>query len=91
MDATSARCPLCSGDLFLAKTLTPYEGRRDPYRDYRNDPMFAALVDSIVAMLARADFSPAEVRQAAVVACTEFDARFRAPAPHAAWKPKGTR
>lgn len=52
--------------------------RSDPYADYYNDPMFHALVETFYTGLSLGDFTPAEVRQAAMVACTKFEER-RAP------------
>lgn len=44
----------------------------DPQQAYLRDPAFHMLVDSIHAMLRRADYTPSEVRQAAILACTHL-------------------
>ena len=45
----------------------------DPEQAYLHDPDFNALVKMISAMLHRADFTPSEVRKAAMLACTHFE------------------
>lgn len=46
---------------------------RTPAERYRNDPRYHALVQTIEAMLYRADFSPAEVREAAMLASINYE------------------
>ena len=40
---------------------------------YRNDLWFHRMVDVIYAVLAEAEMTPNEVRQAAIFACTKFE------------------
>lgn len=46
----------------------------DPYQRYQDDPQYHALVDTIHGLISRCDFTPSEVRQAAVLACIHFEA-----------------
>lgn len=43
--------------------------RLAPRERYRRDPMFHALVDMLRSAIARADYTPTEVREAAMLAC----------------------
>jgi hypothetical protein len=40
---------------------------------YENDPKFHALVDAIHAYLRAAEYTPSEVRQAAMLACIHYE------------------
>ena len=47
---------------------------RDPPRDrYERDVEFRALVDMMRAMIHRSQFSPSEMREAAILACTMYE------------------
>ena len=41
---------------------------------YRNDMEYRALVDMMIAMIHRCEFTPSEMREAAVLASIEYDA-----------------
>ena len=45
----------------------------DPERRYRRDPVFKLFVDTIHALLRRAEMSPSEVREGAMLACIHFE------------------
>lgn len=59
--------------------MSEVSGMDDPYERYYHDHEFKSLVDSIHAMLHRAEFTPLEVRQAAVVACVKFEETRKPP------------
>lgn len=45
----------------------------NPEEAYRNDAHYHSLVQMIKSMLHRAEFTPSEVRSAAVLACIHFE------------------
>jgi hypothetical protein len=51
----------------------------DPELAYMHDPEFNALVKTIEGMLYAADFTPSELRKAAVLACIHFEMRKPSP------------
>lgn len=51
-----------------------------PEDRYGRDPLFRAFVDTIHVMLRRAEMSPTEVREGAMLACIHFE-RARPPTP----------
>lgn len=46
---------------------------------YLNDPMFHNLVDAMIVAIDRLEFTPSEVRQAAIYACYRHEARSSKP------------
>jgi hypothetical protein len=50
---------------------------RTPQERYESDPVFHALVDSIHRQIERAELTPSEVREAAVLACIHYEQRRR--------------
>lgn len=46
-----------------------------PSVKYREDPLYRLVVDSIEAVLHRAEMTPSEVREAAVLACIHYEER----------------
>ena len=51
----------------------------DPWDAYRNDPALKRLVDMLTHVILQAEYTPSEVRQAAMMACIE--AEYRRPMP----------
>ena len=52
------------------------DGRmKTPREKYQNDPMYRALVDTFEAHLHRAQFTPSEIREAAMLACINYEMR----------------
>jgi len=50
-----------------------------PEHRYRRDPKFKLFVDVIESMLQKAEMSPSEVREGAMLACIHFEMRRTAP------------
>lgn len=50
-----------------------YVGLKTPHDRYFNDPRFKVLVDLFYSYIARADFTPSEIREAAMCACVKFE------------------
>lgn len=48
---------------------------KSPREKYQNDPMYAALVNSLWSMIEAAEMTPSEVREAAILACTLYEER----------------
>jgi len=48
-------------------------------RDYRDDPMFRRVVDTIEAWIREANVTPAEARMAAMLAALHYEERVRRP------------
>ena len=48
---------------------------KSPLDRYEQDPQYRALVDTIEGLLHKCQFSPAEVREAAVMACIRYEMR----------------
>lgn len=51
----------------------------DVERRYTEDATFRHVVDALHAMVARADLTPSEIRQAAMLACIHYEMRNPAP------------
>lgn len=48
----------------------------DPPEDrYRRDPVFKTFVDTVRVLIERAEMSPSEVREGAVLACIHYEQR----------------
>ena len=52
---------------------------RSPRDRYASDPAFHHLVDLIEVMIERAEFSPSEIREAAMLACINHEMRHIRP------------
>lgn len=46
---------------------------RTPMDRYRNDPQFHNLVCMMLAHIMRCDFTPSEMREAAMIACIQYE------------------
>lgn len=46
---------------------------KSPQERYQYDPQFHALVDMLAAFIHKADFTPSEVREAAMLACIKIE------------------
>jgi hypothetical protein len=44
---------------------------------YKSDPAFKSLVDMMVAFICRNEFTPSEMREAALLACIIYDYYYR--------------
>ncbi len=44
-----------------------------PEQRYRNDPQYRQLVETMLAFIIRADFTPSELRQAAIYASIKYE------------------
>lgn len=51
----------------------------DPWDDYQSDPVFMRLVDMMYALILQADYTPSEVRRAAMMACIKIEMYRPAP------------
>lgn len=52
---------------------------RDPWDDYHTDPAFRSLVENMMALILQADYTPSEVRRAAIMACIKAENMRPAP------------
>lgn len=52
---------------------------KDPWQDYHDDPAFKHLVDMMTALVMQADYTPSEVRRAAVMAMIHVEQIRPAP------------
>lgn len=57
--------------------------RRTVEERYMTDPMFHHLVDSLVNQIAAANYTPSELREAVILACTRWEERQRVLYPGA--------
>lgn len=48
---------------------------KTPREKYRNDPVYARLVNALYCMIEDANLTPSEVREAAVLACIMYEER----------------
>lgn len=48
---------------------------KTPREKYMNDPTYSRLVDTICAFIHKAQFTPSEVREAAILACIIYEER----------------
>lgn len=48
-------------------------GLEDAEERYRNDVEFKVLVDMFTALISKGQFTPSEIRQAAILGCTHFE------------------
>ncbi len=46
---------------------------KTPEEKYLHDPHYKALVDSMMKMIRAAEFTPSEVREAAIYACIRYE------------------
>lgn len=46
-----------------------------PEQRYKRDPEFQTLVDTIYSMIDRCQFTPTELREGVILACTMFEMR----------------
>ena len=61
-----------------------WQGWQDPEYRYLHDAAFHQLVDMVEAAIHRAEYTPSEMRQAALLACLHYEhARMRNT-----WQPK---
>lgn len=51
----------------------------DPWNAARNDPAFKRLVDMLTHVILQAEYTPSEVRQAAMMACINVEMMRPAP------------
>ena len=49
---------------------------KSPKDRYEQDPIYRKLVDGIEALIHQAQFTPSEVREAAVMACIHYEMRY---------------
>lgn len=64
--------------------------RNDPVHDrYNRDPVFRSLVEMLLAHLYRYEFSPTEMREAAMLASVMFEERRLVPVHYAKLKGGG--
>ncbi len=52
---------------------------KTPEEKYNNDAIYHNLVDVIYGMIESADFSPSEIREAAMYACIQYELRHTRP------------
>lgn len=52
----------------------------DPWSAYSNDPSFRRLVDALLGLISAADFTPSEIRQAAICAAIKWEQMNPLPA-----------
>lgn len=53
---------------------------KTPEEKYLHDPQYAWLVESLVSLIRQAQFTPSEVREAAMLACIKYE--MQRPSPH---------
>ena len=46
---------------------------KSPQERYHSDPIFRAIVDQLTALIRTAEITPSEVREAAVLACINYE------------------
>ncbi len=46
---------------------------KTPEEKYMNDPQYARLVDTLESFIRQAQFTPSEVREAAMLACIKYE------------------
>jgi len=51
----------------------------DAREQYRNDPMFQRMTDTVLSLLIEAQMTPSEVRAAAVLACIVYEELYVHP------------
>lgn len=52
---------------------------KTPEEKYANDPMYHALVDTLEYMIHKAEFTPSEIREAAMFACIRYEEKTIRP------------
>lgn len=57
----------------------PWNLLNTPEERYRNDPVFRGAVDAMQYQLEHANFTPSELRQAAIMACILYERRHIDP------------
>lgn len=48
---------------------------KTPEEKFNNDPDYRRLVDTLESLIAKAQFTPSEIREAAIFACIRYETR----------------